>query len=81
MKYTLDWASDDQPFWLSGKPDGSRQLLNIPCSHDVGDMPAILAHDMTGKAYADALIDAFDELRRQAKRHPQQLVYSIPLRE
>jgi hypothetical protein len=79
VKYVMDWYSDDQPFYLSGKDGG--KLLNIPCSQDLGDMPAILAHDATPAAYADMLIDAFEEMRRQASKHPQQLVFSVPLRE
>lgn len=81
LEYVMDWASDDQPFWVYGKEgDARKQLLNIPCSHDVGDMPAVLAHDASPSTYAQMLIDAFDELRRQAKGNPQQLVYSLPLR-
>jgi allantoinase len=78
LKYVMDWYSDDQPFYLTGK--GGGKLLNIPCSQDLGDMPAILAHDATPAAYADMLIDAFEEMRHQAKKHPQQLVFSVPLR-
>jgi hypothetical protein len=55
--------------------------LNIPCSHELGDMPAMLAHHMSPAAYADMLIDAFEEMRRLVKLHPQHLVYSLPLRK
>ncbi len=74
----MDWMCDDQPFWLKTR-DG-RSLLNIPCSHELGDMPAMLAHHMSPAAYADMLIDAFEEMRRLVKTHPQHLVYSLPLR-
>lgn len=58
-KYTLDWPIDDQPVWMTTE---NGPLLSVPYPHEVNDVPMIVLHDGTGKAFADMAIDNFDEL-------------------
>jgi allantoinase len=46
-------------------------------SHEVCDIPAILAQKLDHVRYADLIIDTFDEMLRQSEQQP--LVMSIPL--
>jgi allantoinase len=58
--YVLDWAMDEQPIWLktrSGKP-----LLAVPYPQELNDIPMIVARAATGAEFADAIIDAFEEM-------------------
>lgn len=74
-KYILDWPIDDQPVWLSTRSGG--QILSIPYPHEVNDIPLIALHHGSAKVFADAVIDAFDEMFRQS--HNQSLVYGISI--
>ena len=65
--YGLDWHNDDQPFWLGTR---AGPLLNIPYPHDVNDA-AILQHRMgSPEAFADQLVDEFDEMLRISETRP-----------
>ncbi len=57
--YVLDWAMDEQPVWLKtrGKP-----LLAVPYPQELNDIPMIVARAASGAEFADAIIDAFEEM-------------------
>ncbi len=74
-RYTLDWPLDDQPVWMRTK---SGPLLSVPYPHEVNDVPMIVLHDGTGRAFAEMAIDNFDEMLRQSRGQP--LVYGITIR-
>jgi allantoinase len=71
-RYILDWPVDDQPVWMRTR---GGPLLVLPYPHEVNDIPAIALHHCTAEAFADMIIANFDEMKRQASRHP--LVYGI----
>jgi allantoinase len=73
--YLLDWCHDDQPTWFSTR-DGGR-ILAVPYPQELNDIPAIVARKETGQQFADALVEAFDEMLEQARTAP--LVMGIAL--
>lgn len=73
-RYTLDWPMDDQPVWMSTK---SGPLLAVPYPHEVNDVPMVVLHDGTATAFADMVIDNFDEMLSQSER--QSLVFGITI--
>ena len=72
--YTLDWPLDDQPTWLSTR---GGPLLSVPYPHEVNDVPTIALHHASADAFADVVVDNFDELLAQSRS--QALVYGIVL--
>jgi peptidoglycan/xylan/chitin deacetylase (PgdA/CDA1 family) len=74
-RYTLNWCHDDQPSWFrtrSGKP-----LLSVPYPQELNDIPAIVARKIEATAFADMIVDQFDEMMSQAADQP--LVMGIAL--
>lgn len=73
-RYTLNWCADDQPVWLKTRQG---RLLAVPYPQEVNDIPAIVARKESAAAFADMIVDAFDEMREQACEQP--LVMGIAL--
>lgn len=74
-RYLLDWAHDDQPVWFGTR--GGGRILSVPYPQELNDIPAIVARKETGRAFADAISDAFDEMLEQSRHAP--LVMGIAL--
>jgi allantoinase len=72
--YLLDWPMDDQPVWLRTRQG---HILSVPYPHEVNDIPMIALHHGSAPAFADMVVDAFDEMRIQSRAQP--LVYGIAL--
>lgn len=72
--YILDWPLDDQPVWLKTRKG---HILSLPYPHEVNDIPMIALHHGTAPAFADTIIDNFDEMLEQSAGQP--LVYGIAL--
>ena len=72
--YTLNWCMDDQPVWM--QPSAGR-LLAIPYPQEVNDIPSIVARKDGAAAFADMIIDNFDEMLEQSRAQP--LVMGIAL--
>ena len=62
--YCLDWCHDDQPVWMRTRSGG--KLLAVPYSQEINDIPAVVARHESHKAFADMIIDQFDEMLMQA---------------
>ena len=77
-RYTLNWAHDDRPVRMATR--GGR-LWSIPYPQELNDIPMIIARHLDGAAFADMIIDQFDEMLAQANdpQHPQPLVMGIAL--
>jgi allantoinase len=58
--YVLDWAMDEQPVRL--KTRGGQPLLAVPYPQELNDIPMIVARQATGVEFAEAIIDAFEEM-------------------
>ena len=70
--YLLDWPMDDQPVWMKA---GNGHILSLPYPQEVNDIPMIALHHGTAPAFADMVIDNFDEMLAQSSK--QSLVYGI----
>ena len=73
-RYLLDWAMDDQPVWMATR---AGPILSVPYPQELNDIPAIVGRRMDADAFADMIVDQFDEMRRQAADAP--LVMGIAL--
>jgi allantoinase len=58
-RYTIDWANDDQPFWMK-VPTGS--LASIPYQRELNDVVAFMLHHETGEEFAQSILDAVDQM-------------------
>lgn len=74
FSYVMDWAADDQPFWMRTR---SGPLLSIPYSIELNDSPAMVFRQHTGRHFAQMIVDQFDEMLIQSRKYP--LVCSVVL--
>jgi peptidoglycan/xylan/chitin deacetylase (PgdA/CDA1 family) len=74
-RYVLDWCMDDQPVWLATR---AGPLLAVPYPQELNDSNAIVARRMNADAFADMIVDNFEEMRAQAAVGPA-LVMGIAL--
>ena len=72
--YVLDWCMDDQPVWLH---TAHGPLLSVPYPQEINDIPMIVARKIEGPAFAQMIIDHFDEMLEQSAQQP--LVMGIAL--
>ena len=72
--YTLNWCMDDQPVWMRTEHG---PLLSIPYPQEANDIPSIVARKDGAAAFADIIIDNFDEMLDQSQKQP--LVMGIAL--
>ncbi len=73
-RYTLNWCHDDQPTRLATR---AGPLWSVPYPQEVNDVPMIVARQMTGRDFADLIVDHFDEMLEQSAAQP--LVMGIAL--
>ena len=66
-KYLLDWCHDDQPIWFKTR---AGPILSVPYPQEVNDIPMIIARQLDGAAFADMIVDDFEERLRQSARQP-----------
>jgi hypothetical protein len=74
-RYLLDWCMDDQPVWFRCR--GGRRILAVPYPQEVNDIPQIVARKVSGDAFADIIIDQFDEMLELSETRP--LVMGVAL--
>jgi peptidoglycan/xylan/chitin deacetylase (PgdA/CDA1 family) len=72
--YLLDWCMDDQPVWMRA---GGGRILAVPYPQELNDIPAIVARKDSPAAFAESIMESFDELREQSEAAP--LVMGIAL--
>jgi peptidoglycan/xylan/chitin deacetylase (PgdA/CDA1 family) len=73
-RYTLNWCHDDQPVPFQ---TASGTLWSVPYPQELNDIPMIVARLMDGRAFADMIVDQFDEVLAQSREQP--LVMGIAL--
>ncbi|MEQ8817811.1 MAG: polysaccharide deacetylase family protein [Thalassobaculum sp.] len=73
--YLLDWCHDDQPVRMATRGGGG--ILSVPYPQELNDIPAVIARKVEGRAFAEMIVDGFDEQLAQATRQP--LVFGIAL--
>jgi peptidoglycan/xylan/chitin deacetylase (PgdA/CDA1 family) len=74
-RYLLDWCMDDQPIWFRCR--GGKRILAVPYPQEVNDIPAIVARKMGAEAFADMIVDQFDEMLELSGTRP--LVMGVAL--
>ena len=74
-RYLLDWCHDDQPVWMATRQGG--RILSVPYPQELNDIPAIVVRKVEGRAFADMIVDGFDEQLEQSAAQP--LVFGIAL--
>jgi peptidoglycan/xylan/chitin deacetylase (PgdA/CDA1 family) len=72
--YVMEWPADDQPFWMRTR---SGPILSVPYPIELNDSPSLVFRKHTAREFSEMLIDQFDEMLFQSKKHP--LVFSIAL--
>lgn len=72
--YLLDWCMDDQPVWMRTR---SGRILSVPYPQELNDIPAIVGRKLGGDAFADMIVDQFDEMLDQSRDAP--LVMGVAL--
>ncbi len=72
--YLLDWCQDDQPVWFQTRRG---RILSVPYPQELNDIPMIVGRKLDGSAFADMIIDNFDEMLEESARRP--LVMGIAL--
>jgi allantoinase len=73
-EYLLDWCMDDQPIFMRTR---TRPILAMPYPQEINDIPVIVARKLEGPAFAQMVVDHFDEMLAQSAREP--LVMGIAL--
>ena len=73
--YTLNWCHDDQP--QRWRTRNGQSLWSVPYPQELNDIPMIIARQLDASAFAQMIIDQFDEMLDQARRQP--LVMGIAL--
>jgi peptidoglycan/xylan/chitin deacetylase (PgdA/CDA1 family) len=73
-RYTLNWCHDDQPTRMATR---AGPLWSVPYPQEINDIPMIVARQMTGREFADMVVDHFDEMLEQSQEQP--LVMGIAL--
>ena len=72
--YLLDWCMDDQPVWMRTRLG---RILSVPYPQELNDIPMIVGRKIGGDAFADMIVDNFDEMFAQSRAQP--LVMGIAL--
>lgn len=73
-QYVMDWPADDQPFWLKTR---SGPILSVPYPAELNDSASVIHRKESGKAFAEMVVDQFDEMVELCIAHP--LVMTISL--
>lgn len=70
FEYALDWANDDQPYELTV---GAGQLLSLPYSSEINDIPIIHLHHGSGADFERALLDQVEVLADEGRESARAL--------
>ncbi|MBI3937364.1 MAG: polysaccharide deacetylase [Betaproteobacteria bacterium] len=66
-RYLMNWAADDQPFWMDTR---SGKILAMPYPAEVNDAYALAHRQQGAREFADMIVDQFDEMIRQCVGRP-----------
>lgn len=74
LTYSLDWGIDDVPvpFDLS-----AGELLAVPYSTELNDIPAYALQGQTGADFRQALVDQFAQLRSEGEAGPRVMGFGV----
>ncbi|MEJ2623273.1 MAG: polysaccharide deacetylase family protein [Pseudolabrys sp.] len=66
-QYLLDWCHDDRPIWFKTR---AGPILSVPYPQEVNDIPMIVGRQLDGAAFADMIVDDFEERLAQSEHQP-----------
>jgi allantoinase len=72
--YVMDWGHDDQPVWMKTR---AGRILSIPYPRPTNDISALHGHSASPGDWADMVVDQFDEMLHQSRKHA--LICSLSL--
>jgi hypothetical protein len=70
LEYTLDWASDDQPFPFEGRAEG---LWSFPLSWELSDVNNIVVFGRPDDSYPSGIVEAAEVLQEHGPGGPRVL--------
>jgi allantoinase len=73
-KYLMNWAVDDQPFWMNTR---SGKILCMPYPLEVNDAYVLAHRQQAASDFGDMIVDQFEEMIKQCVDRP--LVFGISL--
>ena len=73
-RYLMDWPMDDQPVWMRTR---AGRILSLPYPVETDDAQGVIHRRWSAAAFADAVVDQFDEMARQSEAQP--LVMNVSL--
>jgi hypothetical protein len=73
-RYLMDWPMDDQPVWIRTR---AGRILSIPYPVETDDAQGVIHRRWSAAAFADAVVDQFDEMLRQSETHPLVMNVSV----
>ena len=65
IEYICDWVNDDQPYLMDVKGKNGKQLVSIPYSGEINDLPVINIGKYSAHDFADMIRAQFDVLYRE----------------
>jgi len=74
-RYTLNWCHDDQP--VAMRTRSGQTLWSVPYPQELNDIPMIVGRKLDGSAFAQMIVDNFDEMLMQCQQQP--LVMGVAL--
>jgi allantoinase len=74
FRYTLNWAMDDQPVWLT---TSTQPLLSLPYARPTNDISALHGAKIAPRVWVDMLFDALEGMLEMSQRRP--LVFNLSL--
>jgi peptidoglycan/xylan/chitin deacetylase (PgdA/CDA1 family) len=74
VEFCGDWNNDDQPYPMKVRKG---KLFSIPYCMEINDIPLFLRKGYTGEQYYRSVMDQFEGLSADSKKHPR--VMGIPL--
>jgi peptidoglycan/xylan/chitin deacetylase (PgdA/CDA1 family) len=76
FQYVCDWCNDDQPSPMRVR---SGELLAMPYTLEVGDIPMFLTYGLSGPEFERALVDQFEVLAAEGDREGNAKVMCLSL--
>ena len=74
IRYLCDWCSDDQPYPIKVRKG---QLISIPYSYDINDIPALLFYHRTPEEVLSMIKEQFDVLYEEGAKNGKVMAISL----
>jgi peptidoglycan/xylan/chitin deacetylase (PgdA/CDA1 family) len=74
IDYVCDWTNDELPYEIT---TSSKQILAMPYTLEIGDIPVFLQHGGTGEDFYRILVDQFDQLYEEGAKNPRVMSIAV----